>query len=55
MIRPDGVYLLDLVAERHRLVDQKLDEFARSRFSGQEFKLSINPVDPSPADTCGDL
>jgi hypothetical protein len=55
MVRANGVDLLDFAAEHHRLVNQKLDELVRSRFSGQQFKFSVDPIDPSTADACGDL
>ena len=35
MVRADGIDLFNLVAERHRVVGQKLDEFTRGGFSGQ--------------------
>lgn len=35
MIRADSIDLFNFVAERHRLVDQKLDEVMGGGFSGQ--------------------
>jgi hypothetical protein len=50
MVRADGIDLFDLVAERRRLVNQKLDELVRGGFSGQQFELSVDPIRPSDAD-----
>lgn len=55
MVRADSIDLFDLVAERHRVVDQKLDEIMRGGFAGQQFEFSVNPVDPGAADTGGNL
>jgi hypothetical protein len=55
MVRTNGVDLLDFAAEHHRLVNQELDELVRGRFSGQQFEFSVDPIDPSNADACGDL
>jgi len=35
MVRANGIDLFDLVAERHRFVNQKLNEIIGSGFSGQ--------------------
>ena len=51
----NGIDLFDLVAERHRLVNQKLNETMRGRFSGQQFELSVDPVNPSASDAGGNL
>ena len=55
MVCSDGIDLFNLVAERHRLVNQKLNEIMRGGFSGQQFKFSVDPVDPSAADAAADL
>lgn len=55
MVRADSVNLFDLAAESHRVVSQKLDELMRGRFSGQQFEFLVNAIEPSTADTGGDL
>jgi hypothetical protein len=55
MVRTDSVDLFDLIAERHRVVNQKLDEIMRGGFSGQQFEFSVYPIDPSSTDTGGNL
>ena len=55
MVRANGIDLFDFVAERHRIVNEKLNEIVRGRFSGQQFKFSVDPVDPSATDAGGNL
>lgn len=55
MVCSDGIDLFNLVAERHRLVDQKLNEVMRGGFSGQQLKFSVDSVDPSATDAAADL
>jgi len=50
MVRANGIDLFDLAAERHRFVNQKLNEMIRGGFSGQQFELFVDPIDPSAAD-----
>lgn len=55
VVRPDGIDFFDLVAESHRLVNQKLNEIMRGRFSGQQFEFPVDPMNPSAADACANL
>jgi hypothetical protein len=55
VVRANGIDLFDLVAERHRLVNQKLDKIMRGGFSGQQFEFSVDPVDPSATDAGANL
>lgn len=55
MVGANGIDLLDLVAERHRLVNQELNEFVRGRFSGQQLEFSVDPVDPGAANAGANL
>lgn len=42
MIRPHCVHLLDLVRERHGLVDEELQEVVRRRLARQELELLVD-------------
>jgi hypothetical protein len=55
MVRANGIDLFDLVAECHRIVNEKLNEIMRGGFSGQQFEFSVDPIDPSTADAGGNL
>ena len=55
MVRSDGIDLFNLVAESHRLVNQKLDEVVRGGFSGQQFEFFVDPIAPSATDASTDL
>lgn len=55
MVCTNGIDLFDLVAERHRLVNEKLNEIVRGRFSGQQFEFSVDPIDPSATDAGANL
>ena len=55
MVCSDCVDLFDLIAKRHCLVNQKLNEVMRGGFSGQQFKFSVDPVDPRATDAAADL
>ena len=55
VIRSDRIQLLDLVAERHRLVDDELEELVRCRFSGEQRELGEHGSGPGDDDADGDL
>ena len=55
MVRADGIYLFDLVAERHRFVNQELNEMIGSGSSGQQLEFSVDPIDPRAADASANL
>jgi len=55
VVRADGIDLFNLVAEHHRLVNEKLNEIVGSGSSGQQFKFSVDPIDPSAADAGANL
>jgi len=55
VVRANGIDLFNLVAERHRLVNQELNEVMRGGFSGQKLKLLVDPVDPSATDASANL
>ena len=55
MVRANGIDLFNLIAERHRLVNQELNEVMRGGFSGQQLKLLVDPVDPSTTDASANL
>jgi hypothetical protein len=55
VVRSDGIDLFNLVAERHRLVNQKLNEVVRGGFSSQQFEFSVDPIDPSATDAAANL
>jgi len=54
VICTNGIYLFDLVVERHRFVDQKLNKVVRGGFSGQQFEFSVDPINPSATDAGAD-
>ena len=55
VVRADGIDFFNLVAEHHCLVNEKLNEVVRGGSSGQQFKFSVDPVDPSAADAGANL
>ena len=55
MIRADSIDFLNLLVERHRLVNQELDELVGGGFSRQQLEFFVDPVDPSSGDTGGNL
>ena len=55
MVRANGIDFLDLVAECHSLVNQKLNEIVRGRFSGQQLEFFADPIDPGATNAGADL
>ena len=55
MVRAYGVDLLDLVAERHRLVDDELQELVRRGLAREEFELLVDGPTPEEHDAEGEL
>lgn len=55
MVRPHGVHLLDLVAERHRLVRQQLDKLVRCALSCEQLELFVDRAYPGENHSRGDL
>ena len=55
MVRAHGVDLLDLVAERRRLVDEQLQELVRRALAREELELAVDGARPGENDAEGDL
>jgi len=55
VVRANGIELFDLVVERHRFVNQKLNEIIGGGFSCQKFEFSVDPIDPSATDAGANL
>ena len=55
MVRPNGVDLLDLVAEGHRLVDEELHEIVRGRLAREQLELPVDRRAPREDDSHGEL
>jgi hypothetical protein len=55
MICSYSIDLIELVAERHCLVNQELEEVMRCRLSGQKLELSVNRSTPGDDDSQGNL
>ena len=55
VVRAYGVDLLDLVAERHRLVDDELQELVRRGLAREQFELLIDGPTPEEHDAEGEL
>ena len=55
MVRADGVDLLNLVAERHRLVDDELQELVRRGLAREQLELSVDRAAPRDDDAGADL
>ena len=55
MICADGIYLLDLLAEGHCFVDDKLQEIVRRGLAREELKLAVDRARPRDNDSRGDL
>jgi len=54
VVRANGIDLFYLVAERHRLVNQDLNEIMGGGFPGQQFEFAVDPIGPSATDADGD-
>lgn len=55
MVRAHGVDLLDLVAERHRLVDEELEKVVRRRLAREQLELPVHRARPRRDDPKRDL
>lgn len=55
MIRADSVNLLDLVAERHCLVDDELQELARRGLAREQLELLEHGLTPEEHDPGSEL
>ena len=55
MVGPHGVDFLDLLAERHCLVYDELDELVRGGFASEQFELLINGASPRNDDEKSNL
>lgn len=55
MIRAHGVDFFDLVAERHRVVDEQLQELVWCRFASEELELVVDSARPCHNDAECDL
>ena len=55
MVRAHGVHILDLVAERRRLVDEQLQELVRGTLAREQLKLAVYRARPCGNDAERDL
>ena len=55
VVRADGVDLLDLVAERHRLVDDELQKLVRRGLAREQLELLVDRLPPEKHDAEGKL
>ena len=55
MVRAHGVDLLDLVAERDRLVDEELDKVVRRGLAREQLELAVDRARPRRDDPGRDL
>ena len=55
VVCPNSIDLLDLVRERHRLVDEQLQEIVWRGLASQQLELLVDCPAPSENDTCTNL
>ena len=55
MVRADGVDLLDLVAERHRLINDELQELVRRGLAREQLELLVDRLAPEKHHAEGEL
>ena len=46
MIRPNGIDLLNLIAERQGIINNTLNELVRCGFAGEKLKLEVDGPTP---------
>jgi len=55
MISSHSIQLLNIITVGQRLVHDKLDEFVRCCFPGEELELEVDGAGPGDDDSDGDL